>query len=69
MLLGTLLIITQHPSVIDLFITSYFADNIMQVTAEDIVMAEKLFGAVSQKAAEYLPNFRLLSLLPETRYF
>ncbi|XP_067940574.1 leucine-rich repeat-containing protein 49-like [Watersipora subatra] len=41
--------------------------NGQEVTASQIMLAEKLFGPVSQKVGEYLPNFRLLTLLPEPR--
>lgn len=41
---------------------------IIQVTAGDIVNAEKLYGPVSHITTSQLPQSRLLSLVGEARY-
>lgn len=41
---------------------------LLQITSVDIILSEKLFGSVSQKVSDYLPNFRMLAHLPDTRY-
>lgn len=38
-----------------------------QVTENDVVMAERLFGILAYVASSELPHYRILSLLGESR--